>query len=53
MTDPKHERHSELKEWFVDNFNPHVVDVDWLSEKVAKLARRWSRQPATKRRRTG
>jgi len=28
--DPKHERHRELKEWFVDDFDPHVVDVDRL-----------------------
>jgi hypothetical protein len=50
--DPKHERHRELKEWFADDFNPDVVDVDWLSEDVAALAERWSRQPTAKRRRT-
>jgi pRiA4b ORF-3-like protein/transposase IS66 family protein len=32
IADPKHERHRELKEWFADDFDPHVVDVDWLSE---------------------
>ena len=48
-----HERHRELKEWFADDFNPHVVDVDWLAEDVAALAQRWSRQPTAKRRRTG
>ena len=53
IADPSHERHRELKEWFADDFNPHVVDVDWLSEDVAELAQRWSRQPAVKRRRTG
>jgi hypothetical protein len=52
IADPAHERHRELKEWFPDDFNPHVVDIDWLSEDVADLARRWSRQPAVKRRRT-
>jgi hypothetical protein len=26
------ERHRELKEWFAGDFNPHVVDVDWLAE---------------------
>ena len=30
LADPSHERHRELKEWFADDFNPHVVDVDWL-----------------------
>jgi hypothetical protein len=44
IADPSHERHNELKEWFADDFNPHVVDVDWLSQDVAELAERWSRQ---------
>ena len=52
IADPKHERHRELKEWFADDFNPHVVDVDWLAEDVAALAQRWSPQPTAKRRRT-
>jgi hypothetical protein len=53
LADPSHERHRELKEWFADDFNPHVVDVDRLAEDVATLAQRWSRQPTAKRRRTG
>jgi hypothetical protein len=52
LADPSHERHGELKEWLADDFNPHVVDIDWLSKDVADLAQRWSRQPAVKRRRT-
>src|ERR1700731_537127 len=52
IANPTHERHRELKEWFADDFNPHIVDVDWLSEDVAELAQP-SRQPAVKRRRTG
>ena len=52
LADPNHGRHGELKEWFADDFNPHVVDVDWLSAEVTELAQRWSRQPATTRRRT-
>ena len=28
IANPSHERHRELKEWFADDFNPHVVDVD-------------------------
>jgi len=50
IADPNHERHSEFKEWLADDFNPHVVDVDWLSEDIADLAQRWSRQPVVKRR---
>jgi hypothetical protein len=52
LADPSHERHGEFKEWLADDFNPHVVDIDWLSKDVADLAQRWSRQPAVKRRRT-
>lgn len=52
IADPSHERHRELKEWFTEDFNPHVIDVDWLSQDVAELAQRCSRQPAAKRRRT-
>jgi hypothetical protein len=52
IADPSHERHSELKEWLADDFNPHVVDVDWLSEDVAYLAEQWSRRTPVKRRRT-
>ena len=53
IANPTHERHREFKEWFVDDFNPHVVDVDSLSVEVTELAQRWSRQPAIKRRRAG
>jgi Plasmid pRiA4b ORF-3-like protein len=52
IADPSHERHRELKEWLADDFNPHVVDVDGLSQDVADLAQRWSRRAAAKRRRT-
>lgn len=40
IANPSHERHSEFKEWLADDFNPHVVDVDWLSKDVADLAQR-------------
>jgi Plasmid pRiA4b ORF-3-like protein len=52
LADPSHERHSELREWFADDFNPHIVDVDRLSEKVAYLAEPWPRRLPVKRRRT-
>jgi Plasmid pRiA4b ORF-3-like protein len=52
LADPSHKRHSELKEWLADDFNPDVVDVDRLSEEVAYLAKPWSRRPPVKRRRT-
>jgi hypothetical protein len=52
IADPAHERHRDLKEWYADDFNPHVVDIDWLAKDVADLAQSWSRKPAAKRRRT-
>src|SRR6516162_9283546 len=52
LADPNHGRHGELKEWLDDDFDPHVVDVDRLSEDVAYLAEPWPRRPPVKRRRT-
>jgi hypothetical protein len=52
IADPAHERHREIKDWYADDFSPHVVDIDWLAEDVADLAQNWSRKPPTKRRRT-
>src|SRR6266852_6917222 len=52
IADPKHERHDELSVWIGDEFNPDAVEADWLTEEVAALAKRWSRKPATQRRRT-
>jgi hypothetical protein len=49
IKDPEHERHAELTEWFADDFDPNVVDTDSLVEKVASLARHWSRKPTGKR----
>ncbi len=51
IEDPKHERHAEFKEWIADDFDPNLVDVNWLTEEVAALAKRWSRIPRAKRRR--
>jgi hypothetical protein len=49
INDPKHERHAELSEWIGDEFDPNLVDTDWLAEEVTALAKRWSRKPAAKR----
>ena len=45
IDDPKHERHAEFNEWISDDFDPVVVDIEWLTEEVAALAKRWSRKP--------
>jgi hypothetical protein len=49
ISDPDHDRHAELKEWNAEDFNPNIVDADWLSKQVATLAKRWSRKAAPKR----
>jgi hypothetical protein len=40
IADPKHERHTELREWIADDFDPTAVDADWLAEELATLAKR-------------
>lgn len=52
ISDPKHERHAEFKEWLSDDFDPNIVDAGWLAAEVAVLAKRWSRKPAAKRQRS-
>jgi hypothetical protein len=45
----KRERHAECEDWFTDDFDPTVVDLNWLTNQVDALAKRWSRKPAAKR----
>ncbi|HXQ50423.1 MAG TPA: plasmid pRiA4b ORF-3 family protein [Stellaceae bacterium] len=52
ISDPKHERHAELKEWIENDFDPNVVDTDRLADALTALAKRWGRKPATKRQRS-
>jgi len=49
IRDPEHERHSEFSEWIGDDFDANAVDTEWLIDEVAKLAKRWSRKPASRR----
>jgi hypothetical protein len=46
---PKHERHTECENWFTDDFDPEIVNLNWLTNEVAALAKRWSRKPPAKR----
>jgi hypothetical protein len=45
INDPRHERHDECKEWMPENFDPAIVNVDWLADELTVLAKRWSRKP--------
>jgi hypothetical protein len=44
IADPKHERHDELTEWIGDDFDPTVVETDWIEQELTTLAKRWSRK---------
>ncbi|UZE51577.1 plasmid pRiA4b ORF-3 family protein [Rhodopseudomonas sp. P2A-2r] len=46
ISDPKHERHEECKEWMPENFDPSVVNPEWLADELMILAKRWSRTTA-------
>ncbi len=46
ISDPKHERHKECKEWMPENFDPALVNVERIADELAILAKRWSRKPA-------
>ncbi|WP_018291112.1 plasmid pRiA4b ORF-3 family protein [Verrucomicrobium sp. 3C] len=49
LSDPGHECHAEFKELVPEDFDPNVIDADWLGEQVAHLAEHWSRKTAPKR----
>jgi hypothetical protein len=52
LTDPNHERHTEFLVWSGGKFDPNAVDVERHVRGVAALARRWSRSPAIRRKRS-
>jgi hypothetical protein len=52
IADPKHERHAELVEWSGGNFDANSVDVEMHARAVTALGRRWSRVPASRRKRS-
>jgi hypothetical protein len=49
IKDPKHERHAEFTEWIGHDFDPNIVDAEWLIAEVAALAKTWSRKASSKR----
>jgi hypothetical protein len=52
ITDPEHERHVECVEWIGHPFDPNSINIDWLAQEVAKLASKWTRKPAVKRKKS-
>lgn len=51
IANPSHDRHAEFVEWLATPFDPAAVDADRHARDLASLAKRWSRAPATTRKR--
>ena len=49
IADPRHERHAELREWYGEDFHPNVVDVPAIEQRLANLAKHWSRSKPKRR----
>jgi hypothetical protein len=45
IADPRHERHTEFKEFYDADFDPNAVNLLLIQRQLADLARRWSRTP--------
>jgi Plasmid pRiA4b ORF-3-like protein len=45
IADPRHERHTEFKEFYDTDFDPNAVNLLLIQRQLADLARRWSRTP--------
>ena len=52
INDPSHERHAELTEFHGTDFDPKVIDKKRIEGELETLARRWTRKPAIKPRKT-
>ena len=52
IADPEHDRHDEFTEWYPVDFNPELVDTNWIDKELTKLAKRWSRKPASRKKKT-
>ena len=37
---PEHKHHDEIREWIVEDFDPHAVDIEDLMSDVAALAKK-------------
>lgn len=47
--DKTHERHSELREWIGEDYDPLQVNGDRLAANVEKFARKWSRKQTSRK----
>jgi Plasmid pRiA4b ORF-3-like protein len=52
IADPHHERHKELTDWHDTDFDPKVANVRHIEAAIAAIARRSTRHPSKKPRKT-
>ena len=52
IADPEHDRHDEFTEWYPEDFDPNLVETDWIDKELTKLAKRWSHKPATRKKKS-
>lgn len=52
IADLDHEQHAESVKWIGENFDPTAVDTERLARDLAALAKRWSRAPTPRRKRS-
>jgi hypothetical protein len=45
INDRQHERHAEMTQWYGNDFDPTIVQTDYINEAFAKLAKRWAPRP--------
>jgi len=43
MADPRHERHTEMLDWYGESFDPETVDPAEIDRVLQKTARSWTR----------
>ncbi len=49
IADPEHDRYEELTEWYPEDFDPTLVEANWIEKELNKLAKRWSRKPVKRK----
>ncbi|MBN9550803.1 MAG: plasmid pRiA4b ORF-3 family protein [Alphaproteobacteria bacterium] len=49
LADPEHEQHADMRRWIGEDFDPRQAQSDQLAERVEKLARKWTRKPASRK----
>jgi pRiA4b ORF-3-like protein len=50
LADPSHGEHDERLQWIGRHFDPTDIDADALAQAVHRLANKWSRTPAARKR---